>query len=171
MTDIALTFDPALGAFDLALAGPDLLTDDGLDTAILISLYSDRRAGLDDALPDPDESRRGWWGDGIAEVEGDRIGSRLWLLSREKQTPDLLNRAREIVAESLDWLIEDGVARSVAVAADWVDADASLPSGDRVSVGGRVVRAGLLGLTITVVRPDGSDRSRRFDVIWQAIGG
>lgn len=171
MTDIALTFDPGIAAFDLALSGPDLLTDDALDTAILISIYSDRRARLDDVLPDPNGSRRGWWGDAIADVEGDQIGSRLWLLSREKQTPDVLNRAREIVAESLDWLVEDGVARSVTVGADWIDASPTLPSGDRVTVGGRVVRAGLLGLTVTVVRPDGSDRSRRFDVVWQAIGG
>lgn len=182
MTDIALKFDTALGGYDLALSsgsvGPDLATDDGMDTAIAISLFSDARARPDDRLPgsgspgldDPGAAglaRRGWWGDGLSDIDGDRTGSRLWLLGREKMTPELLNRIRDYTTEALDWLVADGVARTVAVAADWIDWTAG--PGDRVMVGGRVVRAGLVGLSVTVTRPDGTGGPRHFDHVWRFL--
>ena len=75
MIDISLAFNSALFEFDLVLAGTspdrDLQGDDGLFTAVIISLFTDRRANADDPLPDericalPDP--RGWWGDYILE--------------------------------------------------------------------------------------------------------
>lgn len=76
MTDIALHWDAVLNCADIALKNGALDTDDGLRTAILISLFTDARALDDDVLPAP-EDRRGWWGDAIPEIEGDIIGSRL----------------------------------------------------------------------------------------------
>ena len=69
MIDIALTFDPATFEFDLALAGAgdarDLQGDDGLLTAVIISLFTDARAHDDDPLPDErvgvTSDKRGWW--------------------------------------------------------------------------------------------------------------
>jgi len=63
------------------------LVQSGLDPlarAVIISLFTWRRANPDDVLPAGDD-RQGWFGDTFAEVRGDRIGSRLWLLSRPEQ--------------------------------------------------------------------------------------
>ena len=115
--DIRTAYDAGALALDFALDGADLATDEGLETAAAISLFTDRRAGRDDALPGGDDDRRGWWGDAFAGVEGDLIGSKLWLLGREKNLPEALNRARDYGAEALAWMVEDGIAERVEVVA------------------------------------------------------
>lgn len=58
-----------------------------LATAVIVALGTDRLAGPDDILPDPDSTdRRGWWGDFDAEEIWNAwpIGCRLWLMRREK---------------------------------------------------------------------------------------
>lgn len=115
MTDIAIhmTQDSPTAApvFDIALGAYDVATDDGLRTSVQLSLFLDRRAEDDDAVEDDD--RRGWHAD-------PRRGSRLWLLARAKETPDTLARAKTYTEEALAWLVEDGVARSVTVEAEWI---------------------------------------------------
>lgn len=135
---------------DLSLENLDLVRDSGLQTAVVLSLFCDRRAEDDDALPDNTGDRRGWWADAYAGVLGDKFGSRLWLLSREKQLPSVLERAREYAEEALAWMIEDGVAQSVKVTA-WV------------------VRQGVLGLLVEIVRPDASRVEYRFNSLWEAV--
>ena len=94
--------------------------DDGLGTAALISLFTDRRASADEVAA-PAE-RRGWVGDALAEVESDRIGSRLWLLKREKQTEETRQRAEEYAREALAWVVDDGLVTDIEVEAAWVAA-------------------------------------------------
>lgn len=119
---------------DLSFLPPDLQHDDDLMTAVLISLFSDRRALPDDPLPDgvsiwrgvegdavPALSgRRGWWADptldALPDGRADWIGSRLWLLSREKWTAAVAERLRLYAEEALAWLVADGVADQVTVA-------------------------------------------------------
>jgi phage gp46-like protein len=146
--DLALTFDGEILQGDLAVAGADLATDEGLRTAIVVSLFTDARARDDDELPAGADDRRGWWGDFLATIEGDRIGSRLWLLSREKQVPEVLARADEYVREALAWLIEDRIARKVDVAVT-------------APVRGR------LDIAITLTRPAGETAFYRFDYVWE----
>ncbi|WP_200894101.1 phage GP46 family protein [Xanthomonas sp. MUS 060] len=55
--------------------------------AVLISLFTWRRANADDTLPDPRGFRMGWWGDTYPVVANDRIGSRLWLLVCAPSSP------------------------------------------------------------------------------------
>jgi phage gp46-like protein len=146
--DAAIAFDGKLMAGDLALDGAALATDGGLATAVVVSLFSDRRARADDALPDSaDGDPRGWWGDLVPPVEGDRIGSRLWLLAREKQLPAVVARAKEYTEEALAWLIEDGIA-------------------SRVEVSAEISRPGVLGLAIAIYRPGGGREEHRFSYIW-----
>jgi len=103
------------GDFSFDKSIQDLESDESLETALIISLFSDRRAMEDDILPDPSNpDKRGWWGDLISD---DQIGSKLWLLSREKTIEDVLVRAKEYGQEALQWLINDGVAVKVAVEA------------------------------------------------------
>jgi phage gp46-like protein len=139
MTDIALVI-VAEGDFaaDLDLLGADLATDQGLDTACLVSLFSDRLAAPDDVLP-TGADRRGWWGDAYADVDGDLIGSRLWLLARAKQVPQTLVDAQAYAEEALAWMIEDGVAAAVSCPASfpqtgWLEIDPLItrPNGDQI---------------------------------------
>lgn len=147
MSDLALTWD-GHGA-DLSIEENDLARDDGLETAVLLSLFTDRRADDGDVLPDGETDRRGWWGDGVPVVEGDRTGSRLWLLGREKQTPATLSRAREYALEALQWLIEDKIAASI-------DVVATMPG-----YGGRL-------LTVTIHRPKSGAVQYEFGYTWAA---
>lgn len=94
----------------------------GLDSAqplvraVLISLFTWRRANADDTLPG--DLRMGWWGDSFPAVPNDRIGSRLWLLSRAKLLPATAALAKEYAEEALRWLVDDGVAARIEVQAE-----------------------------------------------------
>ena len=112
------------GGFDVARTATGALQLEAtLETAVIISLFTDRRAATDDVLPDAGQTlspvpadRRGWAGDAFG---GERIGSRLWLLDREKQTEEVRRRAEEYGYEALQWLIDDGHVLSVEISAEW----------------------------------------------------
>lgn len=122
MTDAALAFDPATGDFDLDLAGPDLARNGGLVSAVIVSLFSDRLAGVDDTLPGRDHDRRGWWADAYAD---ELTGSRLWLLSREKLTPAVAQAAESYATEATNWLVGQAGVTSI-------DIDAAIVNPDRL---------------------------------------
>lgn len=122
--DLLLTWSNETGDADLSLIDldADLSTDQGITTAVLLSLFTDRRAEPDDQPPSGDaRDRRGWWADQFAEIEGDRIGSRLWLLDRSKRSNETLLRAKEYVREALAWMVEDRVVASVDVVVEATD--------------------------------------------------
>lgn len=121
---------------------------DDLPRAVLISLFTWRRANADDVLPSTD--RYGWWGDSFASVDNDRIGSRLWLLQRAKLANDTAARAREYAAEALQWLVDDGVAESVSVTAERLDLQS-------------------LALGVVIVRGDKTKLSIRFVNVWDYL--
>ena len=131
--------------FDWVIKDHDLASDDGLKTAIILSLFTDRRALEDDPLPDGSDDRRGWWADAFA---GDQIGSRIWLLEREKDTREVVNRARDYAEEALQWLIEDGIAQRIEVMAGWVDQSGALTERKTATV-----IPGVLGLGAVIHRP------------------
>ena len=111
--DIHLEFNEEKGYFDLELTedGSDLLGAVNLRTSIGISLFTDRRTDDDDSIP----NARGWSGDAIRPEGEDLLGSKLWLLRSEKTLDSVLIRARQYVEESLQWLLNDNVARTVTV--------------------------------------------------------
>lgn len=114
MADLALTWDVLSGQADLARTddGTDLLADNGLQTAVLLSVGLDRRARPDDKIPDGTNNPRGWWAD---QFFPDQIGSRRWILDREKRTPEAAKRLQDCDQEALAWLVEDKVAEKVVV--------------------------------------------------------
>ncbi|WP_082061924.1 MULTISPECIES: phage GP46 family protein [Xanthomonas] len=119
--------------------------------AVLISLFTWRRANADDTLPDPRGFRMGWWGDTYPVVANDRIGSRLWLLARAKLTPSTVQRAQDYAEEALQWLIEDGVAARIAVRAERQDLST-------------------LALQCTLFAADGNANAvLRFDNLWSLL--
>ena len=121
---------------------------DPLSRAVIISLFTWRRAEPDDVLPA--DRRHGWWGDSYATAQGDRIGSRLWLLSRAKLTLETIARARHYGEEALAWLVADGVASRIEVAAE---------------------RLGLDGLALScrIWRHDGRPVDLRFSDVWKVL--
>ncbi len=145
MSDIALVISNY--EFDLEIENGDLKFDEGLETAISISLFSDRRV-TDEELPELAESKRGWWGDLFPELEGDKIGSRLWTLMREKRLVETLRRAEDYAKEALKWLLDDGIVESIVVTAEF----------DGEPIEGR------LFMQIDITRPPG--RESRYQVIW-----
>ncbi len=120
MSDIRIVWNPDELIGDWLLAGRALDTTREIMTAVAVSLFSHRTALADDALPSGTD-RRGWWGDTEArEIHGGTpIGSRLWLLSREKQTEQTRVRAEDYCREALAWLVADRIATRVDVTCVW----------------------------------------------------
>lgn len=107
--DIKLIYDEQFFMGDIALDANDLAIDLSLETAVFISLFTDKRALVNNEL------QRGWWADSYADNEGDEIGSKLWLLSREKVIPLVKIRAKEYSEKALMWLKEDGLVKDFKV--------------------------------------------------------
>lgn len=131
---------------DYAMNGFLLAADDGLATAVIISLWTDRQANADDALP-AGTDRRGWWGDELSATPGDKIGSRLWLNDSAKQLASVLVQDRTYAIEALQWLIDDGVASAV-------DVVASNP------------RTGVRALAVAITRPGRPVARYQFSRFW-----
>lgn len=148
MTDLRLAYNPEIQKADLSFDGIGIETDDGLETACIISLFTDRRARTDDVVPGDQNDRRGHWGDALADEPGDRIGSRLWLLSREKQLQSVVVRAKEYAIEALQWIIDDGIATQIDVYAE-------------------ISSPGVLGLLVTIYRPQKSEVDYRYQYAWE----
>jgi phage gp46-like protein len=146
--DIALEMGRYAG--DIVVGATDLERDDGLETAVIISLFTDRRAEPDQVPPElPSDDLRGWWGDVAPQVEGDQTGSLLWLLYREKQTNQTLARAQQYAEEALEWIVEDQIAERVTVAASYY-------------------AVGWLLLVIDIYRPTGEVVRYRYGYEWTA---
>ncbi|MCA7985153.1 phage head spike fiber domain-containing protein [Burkholderia vietnamiensis] len=129
------------------VSGGDLATGLDLETAVLVSLFTDRMANRDDPIPDGSGDPRGWWGD-IGEDKP--IGSRLWLLDRSKQTQEVLNNARDYIFEALQWLVDDGVVASIDVQTQWV-------------------RDTFLGAQVTLYQPTGPNVSMAYAWAWNQL--
>jgi phage gp46-like protein len=142
MADIAIKTRNKV--FNLQVENGDLAKDEGLETAVLISIFTDKRIS-DDELPTGETSKRGWWGDVFPNVDQDQIGSRLWLLERVKRTAETLRKSEDYIKEALNWLIEDGVAASIEVTSSYDENN-------------QLVAA------LTVIKPGG--RQSRFQMLW-----
>jgi phage gp46-like protein len=90
-----------------------------LTRAVIISLFTWRRAATDD--PVDDEELFGWWGDSYPAIADDRIGSRLWLLRRVKLTAQTQRDAEFYAREALQWLLDDGHVIGLEVSSEQVD--------------------------------------------------
>ncbi len=146
MADITISWDAAHRRGDWSLNGPMLATGNDLETAMLISLFTDRMAQPGDAIADGTDDPRGWWADDDVP-----IGSRMWLLSRSKQTRETLQRAYDYLAEALAWLIDDGVVARFDVTTQWVS-------------------RGVLGAQVIAYKQDGTLLTTgRYTWAWQGV--
>lgn len=139
---LGIAFDNGTSTGELLFRSGRLQSGDPLETAVLISLFSDSRAKEADSH---DGDPRGWW----ADTPESAIGSRLWLLRRSKASAETLERAREYAEEALAWLVEDGVASAVHVTTE--------RSGQTLLLG------------VTVQRPDGAGPWSRWWEVTNAL--
>lgn len=146
MTDIALTI--INDCIDLNLTGGDFEADTGLETAVMLSLFSDQRVAASE-LPVGDTEKRGWWADLFSDTSGDKFGSKLWLLDRSKRTLETEAAAEVRAKQALKWMIDDGVAKKVTTSAAFDS-------------------LGRLQLKIQITRPDGTEN--RYGFAWDQQG-
>ncbi|WP_338919209.1 phage GP46 family protein [Pseudomonas silesiensis] len=121
-----------------------------LRRAVTISLFTWRRAGPDDPVDDSD--RKGWWGDCVPSVAGDKIGSRLWLLSRRTLVADTFKDAQAYAEEALAWLLDDQIVTAVTVTVE-------RHGNDRMN------------LRVTLTEQNGETLELNFADTWELING
>lgn len=145
--DIKTFWDVPNSRGDWLVSAGALASGDDLVTAILVSIFTDGRANADDVIPDGTLDRRGWWGDA---GQGSLIGSRLWLIDRSKLTNDVAARAKDYIAESLQWLIDDDVVA-------------------RFDITTQITFPSMLGVQVMAFRRDGAVVALRFPSVWSGV--
>lgn len=124
MADFLLVPTSALGVEgDLRASGDAYQQTDGLETAIRLSLFTDRRALEGDDLPEGTgafgEDLRGYWADPY--LSSGAMGSRLWTLKRSSLTRETRQRAVDYCLEALDWMIDLGIASEINIETEVAD--------------------------------------------------
>ena len=137
------------GIFDLSVSDNKFDTIDGFETAIIVSLLTDARAPAS-SVQTPSR-RRGWVGNVLTAASGRELGSTLWLFHQSRLTDAVLNEIVIAAQESLNWMVEDGIAKSVA-------ASATVLKNDR------------RGITVDVVITTNEGREERYSVLWRQTG-
>lgn len=152
MADIRIAWNAELMLGDWRRAGHVLDTDRELVTAIAVALFTHRTAADDDEIPDGSADHRGWWADAEAqEIHGGwAIGSRLWLISREKQVERTRQRAEEYIHEALTPFVTLGVVSSYDLDVAWFARER-------------------LGATVTLYRGPRASIEVRFETLWDQL--
>lgn len=145
--DIRILWDNTQALGDWGLAQGDLETGQDLETACLVSIFTDALATPDFTPTDGTSDRRGWWANPYLEVP---IGSNLWQLERAKKLRSTLGDARRYTLDALQWLLDDGVAKALEVNTAWLT-----PT--------------MLGIAIALIRPDGSETRFRYAWAWDSL--
>lgn len=144
MSDVAMRYDGEM--FDLLINNDsEIEYEEGLETAMAMSLFTNKRVDTSQ-VPFLSNDQMGWWGDLTSEIEGDQIGSRMWLLEREKVTTEVLRRSEDYSLESLQWMIDDGITNSINVSSSYTE--------NKVMV-----------TAIEIERPD--EENTRYEVNWE----
>ena len=136
------------GQFDIVIENGDLANESGFDTALFISLLTDGRAPESRVLRP--EDRRGWIGDIKSPVDGRNIGGLLWLVEQRKLNQTTVNEAVDFAKKSLNWLLEDNIAKNIEVS------------------GSIVPRSGI-SLDITTTAPSG-ETTTHYVRLWELTG-
>lgn len=150
--DLQIEWDSAAFRGDWAVTPGDLALGVDVQTAVLLSLFTDRIAPPDWMPPvGSPGGRRGWWGD---SYEPSPIGSRLWTLNRAVKTDGttLLAMAKDYCNEALQWLVDSSVAASISVVTFWASR--------------RVI-----GIAITVTAPKSPPQTFSYQWAWQPQAG
>ncbi len=114
-----LIWQPLFGYADLVLTsatGADLQSLHSLHSAIVIALFTDRRAEPYELNGETDP--HGWWGDSVDLDDGEQpLGSKLWLLRREVLNDVTAARAQAYATEALQPFIDNNVVAQFNIVA------------------------------------------------------
>ncbi len=133
--------------WDLTIdATGDILTADFFDTALLMSIFAEKRAS-ESEVPES-RFRRGWIGNESFSDDFE-IGSKVWLFEQARLNRDTLNGITSAAIEGLQWFLNRGFAINLIV--------------DTVLVEGTIT------LQIDIFRPN-SKVDRRFFSLWDGSG-
>lgn len=149
--DIRLLFDVNKQYADFMIADRDVDRDAGIETAVMLTLLTDKRAEAGDPLPDGSGYKGGWWGDSLPVVPDYEMGTKLWLLQRSKTLSEIPAIAKEYLNDGFKWMIEDGIVKSVEVA---VERRRDLKD--------------TLYFALTFVKPEGTTIFYKFYYNWEA---
>jgi phage gp46-like protein len=111
MADALLNNDK--GYYDFSLENGDFKLTNGLETALFMSIFCEKRAAPSE-MPAP-ETRRGWWGNTVLGYGNYEIGSKLWLLEQARKDNIVLGLSKTYVADGLQWLLEDNYAKNITI--------------------------------------------------------
>lgn len=117
---LKLGWDNTAGAARLQKTSDGALAeDDGLETMVLLSLFTDAEASPAEIKAAGLFEQRGWWAEAgsLREPDRPRLGSKLWLLAREKTRLLTLRRAEQYALEALAWMKDVGLASAIEVLA------------------------------------------------------
>lgn len=149
MADLSFTYDQTKTYADISVSGGDFVLLNDLETAVGISLFTDRRA-TDQEIKEfqygiiERQSRRGYWANTYRNVTQ---GSGLWLLDRSKRQEVVRSNAEVYAASALQWLVDEGIAASVDVSAEFFGASG-------------------LDLSVSITKPTGEDLEYKYQFVW-----
>jgi phage gp46-like protein len=154
--DIKLFFDPNItGDFadaQIKYEG-DFERDQGLGTAIIISLFTDMKVSQEEAI---DGYRGGHFGN---DLLGYNLGSRLFLLKRKKLVKDTFRLAEQYSVEALDWMKKEGIVSTIIAIA--------IVSTIIAIAGKSKTRKNALLLLIQIKKPDNVVLNYKFVIPWE----
>ena len=93
----------------------DIPVNQALDTTILMSIYEETRANINEIAID--DLRRGWLGN--ESTPGFQQGSKFWMFEQERVTTSMLAELGTVVNNGLQWLIDDNIAISTSANASF----------------------------------------------------
>ena len=93
------------GNFDISVP---FRAENNLESAILISLFTDSYVESDEAKNYGKKEGGGWFGES-------NIGSKIWLIADRKINNETFSQAVAFAEQSLQWLIDDGIADLIEV--------------------------------------------------------
>jgi phage gp46-like protein len=146
--DVKIIQDSQTKEFDIGIKNDEFVLDAGLETSVLISLFSDSREDT------RTEDKRGWWGASVLDEDrlGAVFGSKLWLLLREKQTEETLVKIREWCNAALQWMIDEQIALAVDTEAEYL-------------------QIGIVAITIKIERGERDPLTFRYQYLWDGQYG
>ena len=156
--DLSLVWNQDLQVceIDFSTETNDLVMSKSLLTSVLVSLFTDARASNDETLPDLNSTdRRGWWGDSTnTQKELDTVGSKLWLIEREKSTDIVLVKSKQYIEQALKWMTDEGIAERIVV----------ITEAQPVPRSGTVI----LAYQVQIYKPGGVAENYKFEQEWRA---
>ena len=102
------------GYYDIDFANGDFELTNGLDTALYLSVFAEKRASPSQ-VSEP-SLRRGHFTNEFSDVEGYQVGSLFWLYTEQaKNTASNMTLLEGAVLEGLRWMIEDKIISKTIV--------------------------------------------------------